>query len=317
MNKSKNTTSILRSNSSVARTVAAINIGIISRSHSEVSMRKLRSLTIVFALMCATLVSAQSPQNARLRGRVLDATGAVLVDADVKVFQGNATEALKASKTNNSGDFDIEVPVGEYAVEVSAPDFETHREVVRVAPNMRALSVSLSLAGVTTTVDAQDDPNAVAVGVDPDSSLTAQTISGNAVADLPEDEDQLAAYLQELAGARGVAGGQGSFVIDGFGGGRLPPRDQIQEIRINNSPFSAEFSGQGFGPDRDRHARRHRQLDRRHEFQFPRRIIECEKSIFGLEAALPGAQLQYSVFRSRDSESFDVEVQRTKQPDRQ
>jgi len=197
--------------------------------------------------MCAAVVSAQNTQSARLRGRVLDATGAVLVDADVKVFQTNPAEAVKQAKTNNTGDFDLALAPGEYTLEVSAPDFETHREVVRVAPNMKALSVSLSLAGVTTTVDASDDPNQVSVGVDPDASLTAQTISGNAVEDLPEDEDQLAAYLQELAGARGGAGGQGSFVIDGFSGGRVPPRDQIQEIRINNTPFSAEFSGQGFG----------------------------------------------------------------------
>jgi outer membrane receptor for ferrienterochelin and colicin len=36
-------------------------------------------------------------------------------------------------------------------------------------------------------------------------------------------------------------------VIDGFSSGRVPPREQIQEIRINNNPFSAEFSGAGLG----------------------------------------------------------------------
>jgi len=29
--------------------------------------------------------------------------------------------------------------------------------------------------------------------------------------------------------------------------GRVPPKDQIQEIRINNNPFSSEFSGVGYG----------------------------------------------------------------------
>ena len=37
------------------------------------------------------------------------------------------------------------------------------------------------------------------------------------------------------------------FVIDGFTEGRIPPKDQIQEVRINNNPFSAEFSGVGYG----------------------------------------------------------------------
>src|SRR6185295_1201359 len=54
----------------------------------------------------------------------------------------------------------------------------------------------------------------------------------------------------QIAGSRGGAeggGGAGGFVIDGFSNGRLPPKDQIQEIRINNNPYSTEFSGIGFG----------------------------------------------------------------------
>src|SRR5204863_8426253 len=54
-------------------------------------------------------------------------------------------------------------------------------------------------------------------------------------------------YLQEIAGSRGGAGANATFVIDGFTGGRIPPKDQIQEIRISNNPFSSEFSGIGYG----------------------------------------------------------------------
>ena len=208
---------------------------------------RFRSFMFAVMVFITTVANAQTPQTARLRGRVIDVTGAVMVGADVRVFGQNAAEPLQQAQTNASGDFDVALPPGEYTVEVSAPDFEAHREIVRLVPNMRPLSISLALAGLTEVVDATDDPNQVAVSADPDQSLTAQTISGDAVKDLPEDEEQLAAYLQELANSGGGAGGQGSFVIDGFGGGRVPPRDQIQEIRINNSPFSAEFSGQGFG----------------------------------------------------------------------
>ncbi|MGH7783634.1 MAG: TonB-dependent receptor, partial [Candidatus Binatia bacterium] len=35
--------------------------------------------------------------------------------------------------------------------------------------------------------------------------------------------------------------------IDGFTGGRLPPKDAIREIRINQNPFSAEYDRLGFG----------------------------------------------------------------------
>ncbi|MDQ3133481.1 MAG: TonB-dependent receptor, partial [Acidobacteriota bacterium] len=39
----------------------------------------------------------------------------------------------------------------------------------------------------------------------------------------------------------------GQVFIDGFTGGRLPPRESIREIRINQNPFSAEYDRLGFG----------------------------------------------------------------------
>ncbi|MEJ7712368.1 MAG: hypothetical protein WKF84_21545 [Pyrinomonadaceae bacterium] len=62
----------------------------------------------------------------------------------------------------------------------------------------------------------------------------------------PEDPDDLASALQALAGpSAGPNGGQ--VYIDGFTGGRLPPRESIREIRVNQNPFAAEYDRPGFG----------------------------------------------------------------------
>src|ERR1041384_2500893 len=45
--------------------------------------------------------------------------------------------------------------------------------------------------------------------------------------------------------AAGPNGGQ--IFIDGFTGGRIPPKESIREIRINQNPFSAEYDRLGFG----------------------------------------------------------------------
>ena len=37
------------------------------------------------------------------------------------------------------------------------------------------------------------------------------------------------------------------FIVDGFLSGRIPPKDQIKEIRINTNPFTTEYSRAGFG----------------------------------------------------------------------
>src|SRR5207249_6802573 len=132
---------------------------------------------------------------------------------------------------------------GDYRVEVSAPDFNTYRQTVRLAANTPPLAVTLSLAVVETIVEVKDEANSINVSLD--SSLGNTTLSNDQLQDLPDNEDDLAAYLQSLAGARGGAEQNANFIIDGFNGGRLPPRDQIAQIIIENNPFSAEAGGDG------------------------------------------------------------------------
>ena len=48
-------------------------------------------------------------------------------------------------------------------------------------------------------------------------------------------------------GRRGPGGGGGGIVVNGFGGGRMPNREEIQEIRINENAFTSEQSNQSRG----------------------------------------------------------------------
>ena len=52
--------------------------------------------------------------------------------------------------------------------------------------------------------------------------------------------------MQALAGP-GAGPNGGQIYIDGFTGGRLPPKESIREIRINQNPFSSEYDRLGFG----------------------------------------------------------------------
>ena len=63
---------------------------------------------------------------------------------------------------------------------------------------------------------------------------------------LPDDPDELQQDLEALAGpSAGPNGGQ--MYIDGFTAGQLPPKSSIREIRINQSPFAAEYDKMGYG----------------------------------------------------------------------
>ena len=80
-------------------------------------------------------------------------------------------------------------------------------------------------------------------------SLSASDIA-ELNSDLPEDEAELREYLNDLRSpASGTTANprNDDLVIDGFGGGRLPNRDEIQEIRINENAFTAQTIGQSRG----------------------------------------------------------------------
>src|SRR5215470_2417649 len=193
-------------------------------------------LALTIFLLNASVVNAQA---VRLRGTVLDPSGAVIPEADLKISQGN--RVVTEGKSDNTGNFSFALPPGEYRVETSAPAFRSHQQNVRVAANMRPLSITLAVATVNAVVDVgQPDDK---VSLEDDAKLTSTTLTGDDIKNLPEDEDALMAQLQALASGTGAAGASASFLVDGFSNGRIPPRDQIQQIIIDTNVFSAEGNG--------------------------------------------------------------------------
>ena len=66
-----------------------------------------------------------------------------------------------------------------------------------------------------------------------------QTLTADEIDALSDDPDEMAEQLAQMAGP----GAQ--IFVDGFRGGRLPPKDQIQQIRFNTNSFSAEYHEAG------------------------------------------------------------------------
>src|SRR5207302_6983370 len=81
---------------------------------------------------------------------------------------------------------------------------------------------------------------------DPVANAGATIIKGTGLDALSDDPAEFEAQLHALAGP-GAGGAGGQVFIDGFTGGRLPPKGAIQEIRINQNPYSAEFDTLGAG----------------------------------------------------------------------
>jgi outer membrane receptor for ferrienterochelin and colicin len=92
-------------------------------------------------------------------------------------------------------------------------------------------TVTLKIAGVTEEVVVND---AAATDDRRGNSFTT-TLEQAEIDELPEDPEELAEVLTQMAGAAGAV-----FQVNGFRGGRLPSRDEIRQIRFRTNSFSAD-----------------------------------------------------------------------------
>ena len=202
-------------------------------------------MKITFFLLITPLIATPVfAENIDLSGKASDPSGAVIPGASVVVTDsGNSIAAT--TTTANDGQFTLQVAPGSYTLNISANGFQDYVQPITVASNTPPLSVTLSVAKITQEIEVQEDANLITL--DPENNQTALVLKEDDIQSLPDDEDDMIAYLTELAGPRAAAAGGVQFIIDGFQSGRLPPKDQIKEIRINTNPFTTEFSRSGFG----------------------------------------------------------------------
>jgi hypothetical protein len=207
-------------------------------------MRLIKHFSLLIGIFTLSFSAAFAQATGSISGQVTDALGAVVVGATVTVISKDGKE--RQVITNARGEYTLSgLAPGVYTVKAIAPKFALYEnnEVEVEAGQKNELIVVLMVAGVEETVDIS---NETGVSTDQDNNAGATVIKGKDLEALPDDPDELEQALQALAGpSAGPNGGQ--IFIDGFTGGRIPPREAIREIRINQNPFSAEFDRLGFG----------------------------------------------------------------------
>ena len=206
----------------------------------------MKKIVLVIAL-CASisgLVFAQQRPGS-LKGQVLDELGGAIVGASVTVIDSKGVE--KSVVTNDSGTYVVNgLAPGKYTVRAVNAGFAMTEtpdvEVVSGKPVQHDITLKVAIEEQKVTVNTDNRE----LSTEPENNAGAIVLKDQDIDALPDDPDDLAAALQALAGpSAGPNGGQ--IFVDGFTGGRLPPRASIREIRINSNPFSAEYDRLGFG----------------------------------------------------------------------
>lgn len=192
-------------------------------------------LRLLSALLMAALTFHPSfAQNNRtaeasLRVTVVDPTGAAIPNAQVNI-NGQAVPLT----TNARGEVSfIKLAPGRQQLQITAAGFAP-RTVNNV--NLRAgnnqITVTLDLAIVQDEVVVGQDKREA--NTDPRGDAFATVLTAEQLAQLPDDPEEFEQAIRNMAGPGAT------FRVNGFRGGKLPPKSQIREIRFRTNAYAAE-----------------------------------------------------------------------------
>ena len=188
---------------------------------------------VLLAVALAGPAAAQpSVANSTVRVTVRDVTEGVLVGAQVTLTDSAGVEQVHSADAQGVATFVNLVP-GAYTLKVATDGF---REIVmpytvRRGTNQTTLRLTVAMSEQISVQDKDASERR-------DNGFS-RTLTQEEIDSLPDDPDEMAEELARMAGP----GAQ--IFINGFRGGRLPPKDQIQQIRFHTNSFSAEYHEAG------------------------------------------------------------------------
>lgn len=201
-------------------------------------------------LIVALLLSAAAPAFAQsflsVRGTIVDATGAAVPGLPITL--GTSTGVLIAhTQSDSAGSFSFDgLSAGDVVLTVPASSGFASRIIpLHLKFNITALKVSLSLAAVSQEVTVRNNQT---LSTDSSANNDTVSISGDALRKLPVfDMNYVGALSSFLDASSGSSGGV-TLIVDGIEMKSAGvSASAVQEVRINNDPYSAEFSRPGRG----------------------------------------------------------------------
>lgn len=204
---------------------------------------------VLFCGLLPSLILAQPGAGGYpVSGTVTDPSGAGIPNADVIVQQPGSNAAAAKIRTDNLGKFQLaSVPAGSIEISVSHEGFTSKSVPVTITNRAPApLNIRLQLAGVHEALTVSD--TTAEVSTDSSNNLDTVAIDRQTMDSLPVfDQNYVAAMSQFLdAGSVGTSGA--TLVVNGMEQTNIGvTASAIQEVKINQNPYSAEFSRPGRG----------------------------------------------------------------------
>ncbi len=226
----------------------------------------MRSYALAFLLFapvatfaCKPSGPAPPPPAPSIQGVIADPTGAIVPGAEINLVDPSGAVTC-TGHSGGDGTFQLTAPhTGSYTLVVSEPGFETvHNPVVIAAPVVSAataptahvlaapLHIILPIAALSTDVhvNADSSEDLTAPEDNHDSSvMTSEDLKALPIFD-NDYATAMSAFLDDSATATGGTG----LIVDGVEANRATVSPSaVQEVRINQDPYSAQYYWPGRG----------------------------------------------------------------------
>jgi Carboxypeptidase regulatory-like domain/TonB dependent receptor len=202
---------------------------------------------LVAVLALSALLQAQSAPRVAVSGVVQDQTGAVLQNATVELVA--ASGAVQSTTTTDAvGAFHFDnVAAGQYELRTSFEGFKPAAVRVRVGARTPApQKLVLRLADVTQEITVSNA--AAQVDATASNNLDAVTVDQQMLESLPVFDQDYIATLSRFLDSGSLGSGGATVVVNGMEVSALRvSASAVQQIKINQDPYSAEYARPGRG----------------------------------------------------------------------
>ncbi len=198
-------------------------------------------------LLWTVIVSVRAQVPSAISGTILDPSGVGVGGVTVElVGQNGGVE--RTTTADNSGTFRFaDVPAGSHFVDVKEPGFNPVHHLVRVGPqSLPPVRIVLSLAARREEITVKDE--AAAVSTESAGNRDSISVSQQTLQSIPVFDLDYVGTLSNFLSQGDIATGGVTLVVDGAeanGPGVTP--SAILEVKINQNPYSVEFSRPGRG----------------------------------------------------------------------